>query len=98
MRKTTKSPSSPTTRRSPPQSGQQAVPMEWLLLKQAEGGVPVSELCREHGMRIKPKKRLKRDKPEPLAVPDLPNDTWSIVARQAMHSIAERGFYGGSTC
>lgn len=27
---------------------------------------------------IKPKKRLKRDKPEPLAVPDMPNNTWSM--------------------
>jgi len=25
---------------------------------------------------IKPKKRLKRDKPEPLAVPEKPNETW----------------------
>jgi len=25
--------------------------------------------------QIKPKKRLKRDKPEPLAVPDRPNET-----------------------
>ena len=32
----------------------------------------------ELNLRIKPKKRLKRDKPEPLAVPDLPNDTWSM--------------------
>ena len=28
--------------------------------------------------RIKPKKRLKRDKPEPLAVPERPNETWSM--------------------
>ena len=26
---------------------------------------------------------LKRDKPEPLAVPDAPNETWSFTARQA---------------
>ena len=32
----------------------------------------------ELNLRIKPKKRLKRDKPEPLAVLDLPNDTWSM--------------------
>ena len=32
----------------------------------------------ELNLRIKPKKRLKRDKPEPLAVPDVPNDTWSM--------------------
>ena len=29
-------------------------------------------------MRIKPKKRLKREKPEPLAVPEKPNQTWSM--------------------
>ncbi|SMP16175.1 hypothetical protein SAMN06265373_10327 [Shimia sagamensis] len=32
----------------------------------------------ELDLRIKPKKRLKRDKPEPLAVPDMTNDTWSM--------------------
>jgi putative transposase len=32
----------------------------------------------ELNLRIKPKKRLKRDKPEPLAVPDNPNETWSM--------------------
>lgn len=32
----------------------------------------------ELNLRIKPKKRLKRDKPEPLAVPDGPNETWSM--------------------
>jgi putative transposase len=32
----------------------------------------------ELNLRIKPKKRLKRDKPEPLAVPDRPNETWSM--------------------
>ncbi len=32
----------------------------------------------ELNLRIKPKKRLKRDKSEPLAVPDVPNDTWSM--------------------
>ncbi|WP_152562926.1 MULTISPECIES: IS3 family transposase [unclassified Serratia (in: enterobacteria)] len=29
-------------------------------------------------MRIKPKKRLKRDKPEPLAVPESSNECWSM--------------------
>ena len=77
------------------------------VLKQAEGGVPVSELCRERGMRSasfykwrakfggmdssligemkdlteqnrRLKKRLKRDGPEPLAVPERPNETWSM--------------------
>jgi len=32
----------------------------------------------ELNLRIKPKKRLKRDKPEPLTVPDKPNETWSM--------------------
>ena len=32
----------------------------------------------ELNLRIKPKKRLKRDKPEPLAVPTVPNQTWSM--------------------
>jgi putative transposase len=32
----------------------------------------------ELNLRIKPKKRLKCDKPEPLAVPDRPNETWSM--------------------
>ena len=29
-------------------------------------------------MRIRPKKRLKRDRPDTLAVPDAPNHTWSM--------------------
>ena len=29
-------------------------------------------------LTINPKKRLKRDKPEPLAVPERPNETWSM--------------------
>jgi putative transposase len=32
----------------------------------------------ELNLRIKPKKHPKRDKPEPLAVPDAPNETWSM--------------------
>ena len=32
----------------------------------------------ELNLRVKPKKRLKRDKPEPLAFPNTPNDTWSM--------------------
>ncbi len=32
----------------------------------------------ELNLRIKPKKRLVREKPEPLAVPDGPNMTWSM--------------------
>jgi len=32
----------------------------------------------ELNLRIKPRKRLKKDKPEPLAVPGMPNDTWSM--------------------
>jgi putative transposase len=32
----------------------------------------------ELNMRIKPRKRLVREKPEELAVPDMPNETWSM--------------------
>jgi putative transposase len=32
----------------------------------------------ELNLRIKPKKRLKRDKPDALAVPDIANHTWSM--------------------
>lgn len=32
----------------------------------------------ELNLRIKPKKRLKRPKPDELAVPDAPNQTWSM--------------------
>jgi putative transposase len=32
----------------------------------------------ELNLRIKPRKRLKREKPEALAVPDAPNLTWSM--------------------
>lgn len=32
----------------------------------------------ELNLRIKPRKRVKREKPEPLAVPDRPNETWSM--------------------
>ena len=32
----------------------------------------------ELNMRIKPRKRLKRDKPDALAVPEAPNITWSM--------------------
>ena len=55
----------------------------------------VYRICRELelNLRIKPKKRIVREKPEPLAVPEAINQVWSILARQAMHSIAERGFY-----
>ncbi len=30
-------------------------------------------------LRVKPKQRLKRDKPELLAVPEEPNETWSMT-------------------
>ncbi len=33
----------------------------------------------ELNLRIKPKKRLYREKPEPLAVPERINDVWSMV-------------------
>ena len=32
----------------------------------------------ELNLRIKPRKRLKRDKPDALAVPETPNQTWSM--------------------
>jgi putative transposase len=32
----------------------------------------------ELNLRIKPRRRLKREKPGPLAVPEQPNDTWSM--------------------
>lgn len=32
----------------------------------------------ELNLRIKPRKRLKRDKPDALAVPEAPNQTWSM--------------------
>lgn len=32
----------------------------------------------ELNLRIRPNKRLKREKPEPLAVPEAPNQTWSM--------------------
>ena len=32
----------------------------------------------ELNLRIKPRKRLKRERPEPLSVPDKPNQVWSI--------------------
>ncbi len=50
----------------------------------------------ELNLRIKPRKRLKRDKPDALAVPDAPNVTWSIIAWQHMQSMCERGLHGGS--
>ena len=42
----------------------------------------------ELNLRIKPRKRLKRDKPDALAVPDAPNVTWS------MDFMADRLGYG----
>ena len=39
-------------------------------------------------MRIKPRKRLKREKLEPLAVPHIPNHTWSM---DFMHDQLEDG-------
>ncbi len=38
----------------------------------------------ELNMRIRPKKRLVREKPDALAVPKTANEIWSIFARQAM--------------
>jgi putative transposase len=42
-------------------------------------------------MRIKPRKRLQREKPEPLAVPEAPNAVWSIIARQVFVKQTPRG-------
>ena len=51
----------------------------------------------ELNLRIKPKKRLKRDKPEPLAVPDRPNKT--SLSRMQTCAARQRvdGLHGGST-
>ena len=48
-------------------------------------GLNHKRVCRiycelELNLRIKPKKRLRRDTPEPLAVPNRPNETWSATA------------------
>ena len=46
----------------------------------------------ELNLRIKPKKRVKREKPAPLAGPDCPNQTWSMefgVIREAAHHPAD---------
>lgn len=42
----------------------------------------------ELNLRIKPKRRLQREKPEPLAVPDAPNAVWSL---DFMHDRLEDG-------
>ena len=49
----------------------------------AGGRVPAIAVRRiycalELNLRIKPRKRLKRDKPHALAVPEAPNTTWSM--------------------
>lgn len=41
----------------------------------------------ELNLRIKPRKRLKRERPEPLSVPDRPNQVWSM---DFMSSYAQR--------
>ena len=41
-------------------------------------GFTASDCELELNLRIKPRKRLKRDKPDALAVPDAPNVTWSM--------------------
>ena len=45
----------------------------------------------ELNMRIKPRKQLQREKPEPLAVPEAPNEVWSITARQVFVKQTPRG-------
>lgn len=39
-------------------------------------------------LRIKPHKRIKREKPEPLIVPEKPNECWSM---DFMHGVLENG-------
>ena len=58
----------------------------------------VDRICYELApdLRIKPRKRLKRGNADALIVPNAPNIPWSIIAGQAVHSIAARGFHGGS--
>lgn len=50
------------------------------ILKQAEGSVPVSGLCREHGMSSASFYKLsaKYGGMDALAAPDTPNQTWSM--------------------
>lgn len=48
----------------------------WRVLDGITNVCIASEL--ELNLRIKPRKRLKREKPEPLAVPERSNDTWSV--------------------
>ena len=51
----------------------------------------------ELNLRIRQRKRLRRPKPDELAVPEVPNHTWSIAARQHMQSMCERGLHAGLT-
>lgn len=44
----------------------------------------------ELNLRIKPRKRLKRDKPDALAVPEAPNITWSMDSWQIASVMAAR--------
>jgi len=41
-------------------------------------------------LRIKPRKRLKRDKPDALAAPDAPNMTWSMADKLSSTSTVSR--------
>ena len=45
---------------------------------QAQEPVQWERLSALLALRFKPRKRLKRDKPDALAVPDAPNVTWSM--------------------
>lgn len=45
----------------------------------------------DQNLRIGPRKRLQRDKPDALAVPDAPNMTWSV-------EFAAPSFGSGLTC
>lgn len=59
--------------------------------RQANGTFAVRRIYRELelNMRIKPRKRLQREKSEPLAVPEAPNEVWSMrcPASECMHSL-----------
>ena len=53
-------------------------------------------MCREADLlRIKLRKRLKRERPDPLSVPDPPNQVWAMPRPIAdCKAICRNGFYG----
>ncbi len=48
----------------------------------------------ELNMRIKPRKRLQREKLEPLAVPEAPNEAWSMHCPAAHAQHVRKGLHG----